>query len=337
MDLKKLPKIDLHCHLDGSVRIETLYELLLEGGKIEEQSLEDFRGLASIEGECNSLVEYLARFAYPGLVMQSQENLERISYEALEDMSRENVVYAELRFAPYLHMNEGLSFDQVVESVIRGIKRARSDFNIMANLILIGMRHEEGDNTFSVVEKGAKYLGHGVVAFDIAGNEADFPPEIHKEAFRLAQEKGYKITIHAGETGRVENIYRALELGADRIGHGIAAIKDEELMEILRERKIALEMCPISNIQTKSVDSIGNYPLPEFLKRGLKATVNTDNRTVSNTSLEREFGFLRDELGVSDQDIIELTRNSIEAAFVEEDERRVLRKSLDNFIRDQLG
>ena len=332
MDLKKLPKIDLHCHLDGSVRVETLYELLLEKGEIKDQPMEDFRKLASITGECRSLVEYLERFAYPGKVMQTKENLERITYEIMEDMKKDKVVYGELRFAPYLHMEEGLSFEEVVEAVIKGLNRGKEDFNIGGNLILIGMRHESSDNTLDVVEKGAKYLGKGVVAFDIAGNEADFPPAIHQEAFKRAKELGYKITIHAGETGVVENIYKALDLGADRIGHGIAAIKDEKLMARLRDENIFLEMCPISNIQTKSVESIEDYPILEFLRRGIKVTVNTDNRTVSNTSNEREFEYLQDKLGLSNEDIIKITKNSIEASFTSKEEKQALGKKLEEFI-----
>lgn len=334
MDLKKLPKIDLHCHLDGSVRVETLYELLNEKKEIGEMSLEEFRDLASIRGECNSLIEYLERFSYPGKVMQTEENLERITYEALEDMARENVIYGELRFAPYLHMNEGLSFEQVLEAVIRGLNRAKEEFAIGANLILIGMRHENKDNTFSVVEKGRAYLGRGVVGFDIAGNEADFPPEIHEEAFKLAKEAGFKLTVHAGETGVVKNIYTALDLlKADRIGHGIAAIKDTDLMDRLARENIFLEMCPISNIQTKSVDSIELYPLKEFLDRGIKLTVNTDNRTVSNTTSTGEFEYLRKNISISDEDIIRITRNSIEAAFVGDEERKVLRAKLEEFLK----
>ncbi len=327
-NIESLSKVDLHCHLDGCVRVETLYELLRENKLIDEMSIEDFSNLASIKNECNSLIEYLERFKYPGQVMQTSENLERITYELMEDMSKENIIYGEIRFAPFLHMEKGLSFDEVMEAVINGLYRGEEEFNIKANLILIAMRHEDVSKSIELVKLGEKYLNKGVVGFDIAGNEADFPPELHKDAFKLAKEVGYKITIHAGETGSVKNIWTAIdELGADRIGHGIAAIKDKELINELSKRNIALEMCPISNIQTKSVDKIENYPLGDFLKENIRVTVNTDNRTVSNTNMSKEFQYLIENNIITYDDIASITKNSIEAAFMEKkDKEKLLQK-----------
>ncbi len=330
MNIERLPKIELHCHLDGCVRVETMYELLKEQGDIENIELEDFRNLASIMGECNSLIEYLERFKYPGKVMQTKENLERITYEVLEDMHRENVVYAELRFAPYLHMEKGLSFDEIMESVIKGMERARESFDIIGNLILIAMRHEDEENSINVAKQGEKYLGKGVVGFDIAGNEADFPPKIHEKAFRFAKEAGYKITIHAGETGVVSNIYDAIELGADRIGHGIAAIKDKLLMEKLADEKIALEMCPISNMQTKSVENMKDYPIKTFLDKDIEVTINTDNRTVSNTSLTKEIEFCMKEFDLNETDILKVLENSANASFANEDDKNKIKNIIRN-------
>lgn len=212
--------------------------------------------------------------------------------------------------------------------------RAKEEFNILSNAILICMRYDSGENSLKVVEYGEKYLGKGVVAVDLAGNEHDFPPEIHKEAFQLAYEKGYNITIHAGETGIVENIPKSVELlHAKRIGHGIAAIKDPKVMELLKEKNIFLEMCPISNLQTKSVDSIEDYPIRTYLEEGIGVTINTDNTTVSNTTLDKEYEFLMDNLGFSIEDIIKLIDNSVEAAFLSESEKKYLRK----IIKEELS
>ncbi|MBU5440170.1 adenosine deaminase [Tissierella sp. MSJ-40] len=333
--LKKIPKIELHCHLDGSIRPETMYELLLkEGEKLEVKDIKEFEKLVSVREECDSLKEYLKKFSYPLKVVQRGENIERITYELLEDLSKQNVKYVEIRFAPFLSMEKGLSFDEVVSSVLKGMDRAKEEFNILSNAILICMRYDSGENSLKVVEYGEKYLGKGVVAVDLAGNEHDFPPEIHKEAFQLAYEKGYNITIHAGETGIVENIPKSVELlHAKRIGHGIAAIKDPKVMELLKEKNIFLEMCPISNLQTKSVDSIEDYPIRTYLEEGIGVTINTDNTTVSNTTLDKEYEFLMDNLGFSIEDIIKLIDNSVEAAFLPQSEKEYLRK----IIKEELS
>lgn len=328
--LETIPKIDLHCHLDGSVRPETLYELLLEEEHIKDMDFDEFKKNIQVDEDNNSLIQYLEKFKYPGLVMQTADNLERITYELMEDMSLEGVVYGEIRFAPYLHMEEGLTFDEVVESVIRGLNRGKKDFDIEGNLILIGMRHEPVEKTLQLVEKGAKYLNKGVVAIDLAGNEADFPPELHKDAIKKAKELGYKITIHAGETGSVKNIYTSIEeLGTDRIGHGIAAMKDDHLMETLKERKIALELCPISNMQTKAVENMKDYPINKFLKKGIKVTVNTDNRTVSNTRIIDEFEFLKREYNLSLNEIRTIIKNSIVHSFASDKLKKKLLLKLE--------
>lgn len=326
--LDKIPKIELHCHLDGSVRPKTMYELLLEQGEcLEVKDLEEFEELVMVKGECDSLKEYLEKFGYPLRVMQKKENIERVSYELLEDLSKQNIKYVEIRFAPFLHMEDKLSFNEVVDSVLRAMDRAKDDFNIFSNGILICMRHEAVEQSMKVIEYGEKYLHKGIVAVDLAGNEHDFPPEIHKKAFKMAYEKGYNITIHGGETGIVENIPKSIELlHARRIGHGTAAIKDIKVMELLKEKDISLEMCPISNLQTKAIGFIKDYPIREYIEKGIRVTINTDNTTVSNTSLAKEYKLLMDELDFTIEEIIELIYNSVEAAFISQEEKQVLRK-----------
>lgn len=332
--LNKLPKIELHCHLDGSVRPETMYELLLEEGEIEYKDFKEFEELVKVKDECKSLVEYLKKFKYPLKIMQRQENIERITYELLEDLNIQNVKYVEIRFAPFLHTKAGIKFDEVVESVLKGMEKAREDFGIMSNAILICMRNENIEESIKVVEYGAKYIGKGVVAVDLAGNEQDYPPELYEKAFKLAYQKGYNITIHAGETGIEKNIIKSIELlHAQRIGHGIAAAKAPKVMELLKNKSVFLEMCPISNLQTKAVKTIEDYPIRSFINKGLKVTVNTDNTTVSNTSLEKEYELLINKLDFNIEEILKLIDNSIEAAFLQEKERVRLRK----VIEDELG
>lgn len=333
--LKLLPKTELHCHLDGSVRPKTMYELLLKEGIIEVNDFREFEELVMVKDDCKSLIEYLKKFQYPLSIMQKKENMERITYELLEDLNAQNVKYVEIRFAPYLHTKEGLSFEEVVESTLMGMERAKKDFGIWSNAVLICMRNERVEESIKVIKNGAKYIGKGVVAVDLAGNEQDFPPEIHQKAFNLAYDMGYNITIHAGETGIAENIPKSIELlHAQRIGHGIAAAKDPKVMELLKEKNIFLEMCPISNLQTKSVKSIEDYPIRKFLAKGLKVTVNTDNITVSNTSLEREYQLLMEKLDFTIEEVVGLIQNSIDAAFIKDNERDILRKKVDEELRN---
>ncbi|WP_353097562.1 adenosine deaminase [Tissierella praeacuta] len=334
--LMKIPKIELHCHLDGSVRPETMYELLIQQGEnLGITDIKEFEKLVSIKEECDSLIEYLKKFSYPLKVMQKSENIERITYELLEDLSKQNVKYVEIRFAPFLHMDRGLTFGKVVESVLKGMDRAKNDFNILSNAILICMRHESPEKSLEVVQYGEKYLGKGVVAIDLAGNEQDFPPEIHKDAFELGYRKGYNITIHGGETGIVENIPKSIELlHAKRIGHGIAAIKDTKIMEILKEKNIFLEMCPTSNLQTKAVDSIENYPIKRYLELGIGVTINTDNTTVSNTSLAKEYNLLINEMNISIEEILKIIDNSVEAAFISDEQKFFLRKVIQIELKE---
>lgn len=333
MKIDRLKKVELHCHLDGSLRPETMFEILKDEKDLSRLSLEEFTNLVQVKEDNDSLVEYLKKFKYPGKAMQTRENLARVTYELLEDLSNQNVMYVEIRFAPYLHMNEGLSFDEVMESVIGGLDSAKEEFDIDGNLILIGMRHESLEKTIELVKEGKKYLDSGVVGFDIAGDEEGFAPEIHKEAFLLAKDLGYNLTVHAGETGRVENIWTAIDdLRAQRIGHGIAAINDELLMEELSKREIFLEMCPISNMQTKAVEKLEAYPIKEFLNRGIKVTINTDNMTVSGTNLKKEYEFLMDNYDLEMKDIIALVENSIDGSWVSEEKKELMREKLKNSI-----
>lgn len=324
--INEVPKVDLHCHLDGSVRIETLYDLY-EGKK--SHSIEEFKKKVSVNNNNKSLIEYLGKFKYPLAIMQTEENLERIIYELLEDMSKENILYSEIRFAPTLHMEQGLSMEEIIESILKGKTRAEKEYNIKSNIILIGMRNDSSDNIFKILNVGKKYLGKGVVAFDLAGDEANYPLYIHEKSINLAKELGYKVTLHAGETGSIKNIKTALELNTDRIGHGIAAEKSEELVKVLSQSNIPLELCPSSNLQTKAVSNISEYPIKFFMDNNLKVTINTDNRTVSNVTLTDEYKLIERNFNLNMKDIKVLLNNSIDAAFISDAEKNKLKNKVE--------
>lgn len=327
MNFNNVPKIELHCHIDGSIRPSTILDIAIkENMDIPTKDLNEFLEYVRAPKECNSLNEYLQRFGYPNMVMQSKENIERITYEVMEDAHNDNIKYIEPRFAPLLHMNKGLSFDEIIDSAIAGISKATKEFGIMGNLILCCMRHEDPSRSVQLVNSARKYLNNGVVAIDLAGNEHDFAPELHKEAFDLAKEYGFNITIHAGETGRSENIIKSINLlHASRIGHGVNCKDSVEAFDIVRDKNITLEMCPTSNVQTKAVTSYEDHPISKFHSDGIKLNISTDNRTVSNITLTGEYEILNDIAFFSKDEYETIYLNSVNASFADEETKGKLR------------
>jgi adenosine deaminase len=328
MNFSTLPKIELHCHLDGSLRPETIIDI----AKKEDVSLpsfdtEEIKKELIAPLECESLDEYLEKFAIPNLVMQSKENLSRISFELLEDAARENVKYMEIRFAPLLHTKKGLAVEEIIQSVLDGMNDAENQYDIKANLILSCMRTMSAESAFEVVEKGRQFLGKGVVAIDLcASEEAGFCRKF-VEPIRTAREYGYRVTIHAGETGIGKNVLEAVEmLGAERIGHGVFIKDCPEAYNIVKEKQIVLEMCPTSNVQTKAVNSFSEHPIYPFHKDGIKVTLNTDNRTVSDTNMENECSIIFNEFHMSMEDYKQIYDNSVEASFADSETKEKLKK-----------
>ena len=276
IDLKKLPKIELHLHLDGSVRIETASEILKENPKkVREEMV--------AKEKCNDLNEYLTKFDYPNKILQTKENLERVSYELALDLVDDGIIYAEIRFAPLKHTNNSISLEEIIESVLKGLNKV----DIKTNLILCMMRDMSIDDNLKVIDIAKKYLNHGVCAIDLAGAEALFKTENFKKLFDYAKNKNIPFTIHAGEADGKDSIKSAIDFETSRIGHGIRIYEDDLLMKKLIDKNILLEICPTSNIQTNVVDSYKNHPVKAYYNKGIKISINTDNRTVSNTTLTR--------------------------------------------------
>lgn len=325
--VKNLPKIELHCHLDGSVRPETIIDIA-QKEKIELSSydIEEIKRAVIAPKECTSLNEYLKRFKLPNIVMQTKESLERITFELFEDAAKENVKYMEVRFAPTLHMEKGLNMDQIIESVLNGIKKAEKEYEIKGNLILGCLRFMSVERAIETVEAGKKFIGQGVVAIDLCGNEdAGFANEF-KEAIDLARNYGYRVTIHAGETGIGKNVLEAIELlGAERIGHGVYIRNCKEAYDVVKEKGIVLEMCPTSNVQTKAVKDFSDHPFYDFYKNGIKVTLNTDNRTVSNVDMTGEISIAINDLGLQYEEYKEIYLNSVEATFASEETKKWLK------------
>ena len=311
--------IELHLHLDGSLRPETVWELAKEQNiKLPANTVDEVRDQMQVPEDCRTLEEYLTRFDLPLLVLQTREARERAAFELTEDLAREGVTYAEIRFAPQLSIKGGMTQEQAVEAAIEGVKRGMEQYpSIRVGLILCCMRGEDNEEwNLQTVEAAKKYLGDVVCAVDIAGAESLYPTERFAPVFEKVREYGLPSTIHAGEAAGPESMKTALAFGAKRIGHGVAAVEDPELVRRLIEEQITLEVCVTSNYQTKVVPSIEAHPIRRLFNAGVRVTVNSDNRTVSNTNVRKELDILRNVFGFKEQEIEKMEEYAWEARFL---------------------
>ncbi len=315
--------IDLHLHFDGSLLPRTVLELAQEQNiALPASDPDELKLFLCAPSDCGSLNEYLEKFDLPLLVLQTKEAVRKAMYVLTSSLKEQGLLYAEIRFAPQLHTKKGMTQEETVKAAIQGMQEALAGSFFKAKLILCCMRGADNrEENLLTVRTAAAFLGRGVAAVDLAGAEALFPTEDFAEVFALAKELGVPYTIHAGEADGPESIWAALRMGASRIGHGVRACEDKELMEVLRERQIPLEMCPSSNVQTKAVPSFEEHPVLDYLRRGLLVTVNTDNMTVSDTTEEREYRLLSQRLGMTKEEHKKLLLNAADAAFLTAEER----------------
>lgn len=311
--------VELHLHLDGSLRPETVWELAKEQGiSLPAESLEEVRFQMKVPEDCRTLEEYLQRFDLPLLVLQREDALERVTFELVEDLAKEGVTYAEIRFAPQLSIQGGLSQDQVVEAAIRGAKRGMEQYpGIRVGLILCCMRGDTNQEmNLETVETAKKYLGQVVCAVDIAGAESLYPTENFAPVFEKVREYVLPMTIHAGEAAGPDSMKTALAFGTKRIGHGVAAVEDPELIHQLIREQVTLEVCVSSNYHTKVVPSIEAHPIRRLFNAGVRVTVNSDNMTASNTNICKELEILRNVFGFREQEIEKMEEYAWEARFL---------------------
>ena len=318
-ELKALPKVELHCHLDGSLSRGFIESRL--GRTVSPEELQ-------VSENCTSLVEYLEKFSLPGQCIMDEKGLEEAGYDVLKSMSRENVRYAEIRFAPLLSETSSMNCRSVIEALLKGLERGRADFGTRFGVITCAMRHHSQEDNSRMIKTAREYLGYGVCAADLAGAESMYPMSQFMELFQNARKLDMPFTIHAGECGSVQNVIDSVRAGAGRIGHGIALRGHYDIQKNLADHGAGIEMCPISNLQTKAVKSTAEYPLREFLDAGLKVSINTDNRTVSNTSLTKELKFIQNNYGIQDEEIRLLMKNAVDTAFASEDEKERLYSEL---------
>ena len=314
---KALPKTDLHVHLDGSLRLETILDLAQQQRiELPASNVEGLRQAIGCGSNFGSLVEYLRGFSITLLVMQTEEALERIAFELAEDAHRENVRYMEVRYAPMLHTQRGLKLTKVVEAVLNGLRRARETYGIKATVIICGIRNISAESSYQMAELAVAYKGRGVVGFDLAGAEADFPAKHHRAAFQLVRDNNINCTIHAGEAYGPESIAQAIHVcGAHRIGHGCRLREDGDLMQYLNDHRVPLECCPSSNVQTGAVKDLASHPLKLYFDLGLRVTVNTDNRLITDTSVSKELYLVHTQMGVPFTDIKSIILSGFKSSF----------------------
>lgn len=332
--LQTLPKVDLHLHLDGSVKPGTVIELAREtGGTLPTWEPELLLPYLQVTGECKSLAEYLNKFHLIGQFLHTPSSLVRVAYEVVEQAAAHHCMYIEVRFAPQLHRKLGLTVEDTIRYVLEGLMQGERDFGVTARCIAICLRGHSEELNREVIRAAALFMGKGVVAVDLAGAEAVYPPELYRDIFAMARERSLPITIHAGEAAGAASVKSAVEkLGASRIGHGVRMKEDLYVFELIKNKQIPLELCPISNLQTKASNSWDTYPLREYFEQGIMVTVNTDNLTVSNTTITNEYRNLRDQLGFLEEELCRIALNGAHAAFLEGREKKQLLACMESRI-----
>lgn len=308
-----MKKIELHLHFDGSINVEYTNKLL--GYDVTDEL---------IDTTSRDLGEYLKKFELPIKLLQDLNNIEEYAYLLGKELERDEVIYAEVRFCPLFHV-EKYSIDEVVEAIRRGFKRVST---VKVNLIFCMMRHFSVQDNYKIIMLTKRFLGNGVVGIDLAGDEARYATENFKELFDIIRKEGIPFTIHAGEARSYESVNNAIDFGAKRIGHGISSIQSDEVVNKLIRMGVTLEICPSSNIDTDVIKSIESHPIKQLVDNGVLVTINTDNRTVSNTNLNKEYELLRKTFGFSDEDFLKFNLNAINCAFIGEDEKRLLREEI---------
>ncbi|MDH0450678.1 adenosine deaminase [Shewanella sp. GD04112] len=321
-----IPLVDLHRHLDGNVRVNTIWELGHQHGiALPADSLESLAPFVQIQGKETSLVAFLKKLDWMVAVLADLDAVKRVAYENVADAALSGLDYAELRFSPYyMAMNHKLPIEGVVEAVIDGVKAGLKDYQVKINLIGI-MSRSFGQAACTQELEGLLAHKQHIIAMDLAGDELGFPGELFNEHFKRVRDAGLAITAHAGEAAGSQSMWQAIqELGATRIGHGVNAIHDPKLMEYLAKHRIGIESCPTSNLHTSTVSSYAEHPFRTFMDAGVLISLNTDDPGVSAIDIKHEYRIAKSELGLSDAELAQVQRNGVEMAFLSESERKAL-------------
>ena len=332
------PKVDLHFHLDGSMLPELAWELAQERNlPMPADNLADFREFIVLTSDCKSVYDYLERFEMPLMILQDAEALRRTTYEIIKHVAKQGLAYAEIRFAPQLHKQKGLSQSDAVDAVLKGMKQATSEVSsIKIGIILCCMIAPDNTNRSENMETVAlakKYHGKGVVGLDLAGPEGFVPMSEYAELFKDYHQEGFPLTIHAGDCDGPTSVNTALDFGPTRIGHGHHCYDDPKVTQRVIDNNITLEVCITSNIQCKTQPSFKEHPIKKLYDMGVRVTLNTDNMILSNTTLDKEYEIAMRELGFTYNDLIKMNIYSIEASFMPESEKGAYIEKLKSYLQ----
>lgn len=314
MTTTNFPKIDLHLHIDGSLSLPCFQTLASNVGL----SMTDaqIRKAVMVSDTCQSLPEYLQCFELPTRLLQTEKALTLSTLDLIRNLEAQGLFYAELRFAPQHYTKQGLTQQQTVAAVLKGVDMAKkAGFHIRIGILLCMLVNGSPADNQETAELAVAYKDIGIAGLDLAGPESAVPMSEFESLFHFAYQSGLPFTIHAGECGDYENISRAISFGARRIGHGCAARFSEDCMRLLEKEQIILEMCPTSNVQTKAVPALSEHPIRMFFDRGITVTVNTDNMTVSNTTLDKEYALLKKQFHFTDQELAKMSQTALRGAF----------------------
>jgi adenosine deaminase len=313
----EMPKCNIHTHLEGSVRPQTYLKLAAEQGVPLPFDADKVQENLQVDGHEKTLVDYLDKIGHNYPILKNGQALHRTAFEAAEDAYRDGVIYLELRAGPALHTGPGLSIEAVIESMLAGLHEAESRFGIVAGLIVAGLRNHDPAINTQLAQIACRYRDQGVIGFDLAGDEAGFPAELHQEAFKFVQEAGLPYTVHAGEASGAENVRYAVEvLGATRIGHGVRSIESQSVLDLLRERQVLLEVCPTSNVRTGTVPSIYDHPLKALHEYGIPVSINDDDPITSRTRPSNELMLAHTILGMPLKSLIGIQLDTLEHSFL---------------------
>ena len=327
MDLKRFKKAELHIHLDGSLRSKTVLDIAKEQSiLLPTYDLAELGSYLSISNQMKHLSEYLQKFDIPIKILQTKKALKRASFEFVADAFKLGYIYSEVRFSPHLMVKGGLNMEDVVKSSLAGLKKGNEKYGIETNLILCILRHHSQEVGFETVELAKHYKTKGVVGIDLAGDEYNYSAKKFAKVFERAKRLGIPYTIHAGEAVGKESIWEAISFEPNRLGHGVRAFEDRKLLDKIRAENICLEFCPVSNFQTRVLADFADYPIKKFLDMGIKVSLNTDNRTVSDTNYEKEVELLRGYFEIDENELIQMNKNAIESAFVSPQHKATLLK-----------
>ena len=339
--IKRLPKTDIHCHLDGCLRPRTMLELAdAQGVRLPTHKLRELTRLLTAGKRTRSLGDYLRIFDLTLSVMQERDALYRVAYELAEDAAAENIRHLEVRYSPILHRKRRLSWPDIIEPVIAGLADAGRKHNMSTGTIICGIRSMAPKTSLLLAELAVEYKGRGVLAFDLAGQEKDYPAKAHRAAFQLILKNNINSTVHAGEAFGPASIGQALHhCGAHRIGHGTRLREDKDLMRYVSDHRIPLEVCLSSNVQTRTVPSIKDHPFGFYFNQGVRVTLNTDSRLISDTTVSKEILLAARAFRLSPYEVKRIVIMGFKSAFLPyADKARLLREvnlEIDRIFMDE--